>query len=603
MSLGSALNAAVSGLRATQAGINVVSQNVANAGSVGYNRRVTTPVQTLAGNQTSGVRAGEVQRMLDLVAQRQLRLESSAAGYTGLRAGFASALERLFGQPGKQGSLDKAVNDFTQALQTLAANPGDPASRAIVVDRAGGLASVVAATAEGVQGLRTDAEGRIAASVERADGLLQAIQAINGKILTPQGRPVDPALLDERDRLIGELSTLMDLQVQTDQFNGVRLSTSAGQTLFDGSTAVRLSFDARSSLGPANLYAPDGTRGVGTITARSGTGAPVDLIERGAFRSGEIRAAIEMRDEMLVQAQRQLDELAAGLATALSETRTAGAANGTGYRVPVLPMALARGDALTVSYIDATGTRRDATILVQTGAPLLALNPSPADPSRPKLDYTAGTSTSPSPAFTITEGPAGLDIAPAAGITLLGVSHSRMGTTTAVPGGAPPLLIDRFSADPTYGGVHPAGIALTGLAQRLTVDPGVARDPARLNGYPPVFSGDATRVGALLDNLTRAQRAFPPAAGIGGASATYAGSVTDFARRVVETQAADAESSARLDEGQRIALAAIESRFAETSGVNIDQEMSQLVQLQTAYGANARVMSAVRDMLDMLMRI
>jgi flagellar hook-associated protein 1 FlgK len=28
-----------------------------------------------------------------------------------------------------------------------------------------------------------------------------------------------------------------------------------------------------------------------------------------------------------------------------------------------------------------------------------------------------------------------------------------------------------------------------------------------------------------------------------------------------------------------------------------------LVQLQTAYGANARIMTAVRDMLDMLMRI
>jgi flagellar hook-associated protein 1 FlgK len=79
--------------------------------------------------------------------------------------------------------------------------------------------------------------------------------------------------------------------------------------------------------------------------------------------------------------------------------------------------------------------------------------------------------------------------------------------------------------------------------------------------------------------------------------------VSDFSRRVIETQANDAEAASRLDEGQRIALASVESRFAQTSGVNIDEEMSQLVQLQTAYGANARVMTAVRDMLDMLMRI
>ena len=63
------------------------------------------------------------------------------------------------------------------------------------------------------------------------------------------------------------------------------------------------------------------------------------------------------------------------------------------------------------------------------------------------------------------------------------------------------------------------------------------------------------------------------------------------------------KAAARLDEGQSVALAAIESRFAETSGVNIDQEMAQLVTLQMAYGANARVMTAVRDMMDMLMRM
>jgi flagellar hook-associated protein 1 FlgK len=58
-----------------------------------------------------------------------------------------------------------------------------------------------------------------------------------------------------------------------------------------------------------------------------------------------------------------------------------------------------------------------------------------------------------------------------------------------------------------------------------------------------------------------------------------------------------------MHEGQQVALATIETRFAESAAVNIDQEMAQLVQLQTAYGANARVMTAVRDMLDMLMRI
>jgi flagellar hook-associated protein 1 len=48
---------------------------------------------------------------------------------------------------------------------------------------------------------------------------------------------------------------------------------------------------------------------------------------------------------------------------------------------------------------------------------------------------------------------------------------------------------------------------------------------------------------------------------------------------------------------------ALRQRMSETSGVNIDQEMTNLLQLQSAYSANARVLSTVRDMLDTLMRI
>ena len=41
----------------------------------------------------------------------------------------------------------------------------------------------------------------------------------------------------------------------------------------------------------------------------------------------------------------------------------------------------------------------------------------------------------------------------------------------------------------------------------------------------------------------------------------------------------------------------------DKSGVNVDQEMANLISLQTAYGANARVMSVVKDMLDTLMKM
>ena len=48
---------------------------------------------------------------------------------------------------------------------------------------------------------------------------------------------------------------------------------------------------------------------------------------------------------------------------------------------------------------------------------------------------------------------------------------------------------------------------------------------------------------------------------------------------------------------------ALQTRFNDASGVNIDTEMSNLLTLQTAYSANARVMTAIKQMFDMLLNI
>ena len=47
----------------------------------------------------------------------------------------------------------------------------------------------------------------------------------------------------------------------------------------------------------------------------------------------------------------------------------------------------------------------------------------------------------------------------------------------------------------------------------------------------------------------------------------------------------------------------LQQRFNDSSSVNIDEEMANLLNLQNAYAANARVMSTVKDMLDTLLRM
>ena len=82
-----------------------------------------------------------------------------------------------------------------------------------------------------------------------------------------------------------------------------------------------------------------------------------------------------------------------------------------------------------------------------------------------------------------------------------------------------------------------------------------------------------------------------------------AGTVGDFATQLIATQASDAGSATALNQGQQVVLNSVTARMSAMSGVNVDTEMTQLIQLQTAYGANARVMSAAKEMLDTLMRV
>jgi flagellar hook-associated protein 1 FlgK len=74
-------------------------------------------------------------------------------------------------------------------------------------------------------------------------------------------------------------------------------------------------------------------------------------------------------------------------------------------------------------------------------------------------------------------------------------------------------------------------------------------------------------------------------------------------KQTLQTQANDIQRVASLNETQKTVQASLERRFSSVSGVQLDQELSDMTQLQNIYTANARVLSAVKDMFDVLMRM
>jgi flagellar hook-associated protein 1 FlgK len=141
-----------------------------------------------------------------------------------------------------------------------------------------------------------------------------------------------------------------------------------------------------------------------------------------------------------------------------------------------------------------------------------------------------------------------------------------------------------------------------GLAQRITVNADLVGDPSKLVTYAAgVASGDSTRPNFILNQLTNATTTFSANTGIGMTSSPFSGTIGTFVRQIISQQGENADAAANLKQGQDVVLSSLQQRFNEASSVNVDEEMTNLLQLQNSYSANARVLSAVRDMLNTLL--
>jgi flagellar hook-associated protein 1 len=622
MSLSQALAAAVSGLHASQTGLALVAANVANADTPGYVRKTPTLVTTAAGDFGVGVQVAAVNRELDAQVQRQLRIESSGASYADLRAQFYQRLQSFYGSPGADGTLETVFNNFTSALQALSTSPDSGAARSTVLNSAQVLSQQLNGMTADIQGLRSDAELGLADAVSRANDAMTQLAKINQQLSTMTSDNGSTAsLLDQRDHYIDQLAKVMDIRVVQGSHNQVTVSTTAGIELV-GNAAARLSFDAQGAMtATAAWNANPAKRGVGTLLLEEPNGGSVDLIATKAIRSGEIAAYLDMRDQVLPQAQSQLDEIAAGLARALSDRTSDGTPQsfGTQSGFDIDLSGLLNGNTVHVTYTDNATNAQHSITLVRVDDPGARPLPNSAtsDPNDRVigLDFSGGLSSVVSQ-LTAALGTTGLTFANPSGATLRilddGLNKAQVNavsatkTTTTLTGGSAELPFFLDGTDPYSGAISSAGRQATGFAGRIAVNGALLGDPSKLIVYqssPATAAGDPTRPNFILDALTNGTLTFSPQSGIGTTVAPFGGSVQSFMRQVISQQGAAAQAADDLKQGQDVVFNSLQKRFNDGSGVNIDEEMANLLSLQNAYAANARVLSTVKDMLDTLMKI
>jgi flagellar hook-associated protein 1 FlgK len=619
MGLTQALATSLSGLNATQAGLSVVAGNIANAQTPGYVAQSVTQVATQSGDAGSSVRVGSINRTLDQFVQQQLWTESSGGAYATLNNNFYQQLQQVYGQPGSSTTLDSVFNNFTTSVQALSTSPSSSATQSQTIAAAQALAQQLNSATSSIQTLRSQADQGIANDVQQANNALQQIANINQQLASGTSNDSAAATLeDQRDQFVGQLANLMDIRVVQGGSNQVTVFTNSGAQLV-GTQASQLNFNATGTITAAQQWNADPSKsGLSSITLTSPSGATVDLVASGAIRSGEIAGYLNMRDKVLVQAQSQIDQIASQMSSALSDTTTAGTATTSGaqsgFNVDIGSMSA--GNSIQVSYTDASNAQHNITVVgVDDPAALPLSNSATADPN----DTIIGVDLSGGPVSIVAQlntalGSTGLQFSNPSGTTLQVLdsgpstitvnSVSTTTTATSLTGGTAELPLFTDGATPYTGAITAYGSESTGYAGRITVNPALIANPSSLVAYQASTTvGDATRPNFIYNQMVNASLTYSPATGVGGTASPFHGTLSSYMSQIISGQSIAANAASDLQSGQAVVVNALQTRFNSTSAVNIDTEMANLLSLQNSYGANARVMSTVKSMLDTLMQM
>lgn len=615
MSLTGSLSNALSGMRVTQGGLEILSRNVANSGTPGYHAQSQVLVER-GGDVSSSVRSAGVARSFEESLQRHYGNQISSSGYANTRANFLSQLETYLGKSGAASSLDTLYSNFETAIQAMATSPENYSARAGVLTAATTLSDRLNSLSGHVQDLRRETESQMGVVVGELNSDLGNLRDINLRLTEIEHDDgARSALLDERDRLVVSISENIDVNATYRNDGSVRLLTRSGVGILDNQPAV-FSFQEGGVLSANSLYSINASEnGVGTLSIRTAAGLPLDLVGQGILQSGKLGALVELRDSTLVQAQGQLDDIAAGLAQALSSVpvsssvATLGAQ--TGFDIDLAN--LQPGDSFLLNYTEG-GNAKTVRVVRVDDASKLPMDNTGMDGVRViGLDFSGGIGAV-ATSLDATLG-AAISVSNPAG-TVLRVLDDGVGATTDIDGlqasytatniqdgnVALPLFVDTANAAFTN--------SLDGLGQkqgfagRISINVAANLDNSVLVKYSTTSSmGDASRVNHIWDQLRDVQFSGDVTNTKSMGHSQLSGSVSDMIGQTLTFQGASVQKSQLAETTQALSLEALTSRMDEKYGVDVDKEMAMLMQLQSAYAANARVLSTVQELLDTLMRI
>lgn len=563
------INIGLRGLQAQQKGLEVSSHNIANANSPGYTRQravmqASTPFPVPALNRPvgpgqlgTGVEVAMIDRIRDAFLDGQIRSETASLGRWEELSKALEQAEIVFMEPGETG-LATLLDQFWNSWQELSKYPESAPVRTTVVETANALAEALRHTHTQLTQIQDDIDTSMGILVDQVNTLADQIAKLNKQIVAVKlagDQPND--LLDQRDRLLDELSGVVNIQVKEQE---------------DGSVTVTL----------AN--APEGT-----IPLLEGT--QHNILAAAEDENGEAALVILENNQLLVQ-DRPIGEVGSGLLPQ------------TDYKIAYIPGSpeirlYEKGSFVgaSVGYgpgmVPVGNSGEGKTIEINVASPL------PAE----GIEFT----------FTLLDGVSlggklqGLFLARDTLVQgyindLNKLANALAGKVNTIHQGGEITDEDKKGLD-LYGNQGELFFVKDGTSDPPTSAGEIAVNPALISDVnmiaaasgtpydPPVPPPPGDGTNALAIAQLRQQ-----SVDFGESSQT----IDDFYRNLVARLGVSANEANRMVENQGVLVDQLTNRKESLSGVSLDEEMANLVQFQRAYEAAARVITTMDSLLDTL---
>ncbi len=309
-----ALDLARRAFQVQQRAMEVTSHNVANANTPGFSRQVIELAASdpymlpslahnpAAGQVGTGVEIASIRRQRDTFLDQQIRYEDADLGYWETVRSTFSQVEVVFNEPSDAG-LSQLLGRFGNAWQDLANNPQDAAVRASAVEEGENLATAFNRLSQQITTVRRDVNAQVRLKVQEINSLATRIASLNVQITRVQGGGTEPSdLLDQRDLLLDQLHRLTGAVVSD--------ARAGSLSIFVGSHPLVQAGEA------IPIEVANDPNGLAALTW-SDSGQPVNV------NRGELKALLDLRDNVLVDISDNLDTLAGQFIASVNQIHSA----------------------------------------------------------------------------------------------------------------------------------------------------------------------------------------------------------------------------------------------------------------------------------------